>query len=98
MAQVAISSKQVPHARILALSKCEELTSLKDKQRRKMEAEGTFPCRIPLAPRITGYLESEVLQWIEDRVEKRKAILAKRRSPNPLAKQNRQALARGGVS
>ncbi len=82
--------------RILSDDECEALTKLKKKQRWKMEAVGTFPRRIPLAPRITGYLESEVLEWISDRAAERDQVLAQRKSPNPLARENRKAL-RGGV-
>ena len=86
------------YPRMLSDSEVEQLTGLKRKQRLKMEATCEFPCRVPLSPRITAYLESEVLEWIEQRVADRGIALAKRHSPNPLAKANRKALVKGGAS
>lgn len=87
------------YSRMLSDEEVEQLTGgLKNKQRLKMEKAGEFPSRVPLSPRITAYLESEILEWIERRVAERAIALAKRKSPNPLAKANRQALARGGAS
>jgi hypothetical protein len=59
-----------------------------------MEAAGTFPVRVPLAPRTTGYLEIEIEKWIEERLTERDDALRARRSPNPLAKKNRQVAAK----
>ena len=69
-------------------------TSLNKKQRRKMEAAGEFPSRVPLTPRLDGYLEEEIEKWIEERLTTREEELSKRRSPNPLARTNKKALAR----
>lgn len=39
----------------------------------KKVKEGTFPKQIKLSERSSGWLESEVNQWIESRVEEREA-------------------------
>lgn len=81
--------------RILSDAECEQRTNLKRKQRLRMEAAGEFPRRIPLADRLTGYLESEIDEWIKERVEQREEAISKRISPNPLARENRKNMIKG---
>ncbi len=78
--------------RILSNDEVEKITGLRQKQRRKMEKVGEFPLRVPLSSRLSGYLESEINEWLEQRIADRAALLAIRPSPNPLAKSNRVGL------
>lgn len=82
--------------RILDDAEVERRTSLPRKLRLKLETAGKFPLRVPLTERTTGYVEGEIERWIEDRLEQREEALKKRRSPNPLAKSNRQSVAQSG--
>lgn len=37
----------------------------------RMERDGKFPKRVPLGPGRVGYVEQEVLDWMQKRVESR---------------------------
>jgi prophage regulatory protein len=37
----------------------------------RLEKAGTFPKRVPLGPGRVGWLESEVLAWLEERIRQR---------------------------
>ena len=41
-----------------------------------LEGRGEFPRKIKLSPRTMGFLESEVDQWLIDRIEARHAVKA----------------------
>ncbi len=60
-------------ARILRVPAVTTRTSLSRSSIYRMEAEGTFPRRIKIGPNATGWLESDVEQWIADRVTASKA-------------------------
>ena len=38
--------------------------------------EGTFPKQINLGPRAVGWLESEIQEWIESRIQVRDEVLS----------------------
>jgi prophage regulatory protein len=42
-------------------------------QRRRLEAAGRFPRRVVLSPRKHGYLYSELMAWIRERLTERDA-------------------------
>jgi prophage regulatory protein len=44
-----------------------------DMQRRRLEAAGRFPRRVVLSPRKHGYLYSELMAWIRERLTERDA-------------------------
>ena len=46
-------------------------TGLSDSQRDALEAPGKFPGRVPLGPRAVGWVESEIDDWIAQRVAER---------------------------
>jgi prophage regulatory protein len=93
---LAISPRRVH--RILREVEVAHRTGLTRKQRLRMEKAGQFPVRVPLAPRVTGWLEEEIERWIEQRLTQRDDAIRARRSPNPLAKTNRQAVAKAARS
>lgn len=72
--------------RLLTDAETESRTGLSKKVRLRLEAEGRFPKRVPLTDRNTGYLESEIEQWIEARLSERDEATRRRRSPNPAAR------------
>ena len=37
----------------------------------RLEAAGEFPKRVPLGPNRVGWVEEEVDQWIQDRIDER---------------------------
>lgn len=90
------TNQNISFPRIITDHECEIRTGLKRKQRWRMQAAGEFPRRIPLADRLTGYLEAEIDAWVMQRVEQREEAIAQRRSPNPLARENRKALGKRG--
>ena len=53
--------------RMIREDEARRMTGLGRTARWKLEKAGLFPCRRVLAGRITGYLESEVLEWIRSR-------------------------------
>jgi predicted DNA-binding transcriptional regulator AlpA len=54
--------------RILRLPKVEDRTGLKQTQIYRLEVRGKFPRRIKISDRASGWLESEIDAWIEQRV------------------------------
>lgn len=60
---------QLQHAlRILRAAETDRTSGLKKSQRYALEARGEFPSRVRLSERSVGYVESEVLAWVEDRI------------------------------
>jgi prophage regulatory protein len=49
------------------------LTGLRRSSIYQMEAEGRFPSRVPIGLRAVGWVESEVQDWLRQRIVKRKA-------------------------
>ncbi|GAB5450248.1 MAG: AlpA family transcriptional regulator [Halioglobus sp.] len=42
----------------------------------RLEKAGLFPTRVQLGPNRVGWIESEVLQWLHDRIDQRDNALA----------------------
>lgn len=76
--------------RLISIKETDRRTGTTHKQRIRLESAGKFPRRVPIADRTTGYVEQEVQQWIDENVQKREQALRNRRSPNPLARDNRR--------
>ncbi|MBI4996778.1 MAG: AlpA family transcriptional regulator [Rhodocyclales bacterium] len=53
--------------RYLRTKQVAELTGLSRAMIYKLQAEGTFPKKVSLSIRAVGWLESEVVQWLESR-------------------------------
>ena len=77
--------------RFLRDKECQELTGgLTRKWRIELERRGKFPPRVQVGPNTVAWLESEIKQWIAERVAERDARLA----ANPaLAAEHETALA-----
>jgi prophage regulatory protein len=45
---------------------------------RILEKQGKFPKRVPLSPFRHAWVESEIVQWVADRIAERDAALAPR--------------------
>ena len=45
-------------------------------------SEGAFPKPVSLGPRSVGWVETEILEWIAERVEARNRIKGRRRREN----------------
>lgn len=58
----------VPRDRMLRLPQVEQVTGLKKSAIYELARTGRFPRRIRLSARATAWAESEVLQWIQDRI------------------------------
>lgn len=57
--------------RIIREPECRDLTGLSRSQRWRLEGESRFPRRVPISERASGWIESEVLAWIEARANAR---------------------------
>jgi prophage regulatory protein len=62
--------------RLIRESECLRRTGLSRTQRWRLERAGTFPARVPLSERTFGWVESEVQEWITNRIRKRPQRLA----------------------
>ena len=56
--------------KILRIGKVTEATGLSRTTLWRLERSGDFPRRIRLSPNSTGWIESEIEQWIESRPRK----------------------------
>jgi prophage regulatory protein len=59
--------------RILRFAQVEDRTGLKHSAIYERIGEGTFPRPVPLGPKARGWLESEINNWIEQRIAEREA-------------------------
>ena len=59
--------------KVLRLTQVMDSTGLGRSTIYKYVAEGKFPIPLQLSERCVGWLESEVQQWIQSRVERRDA-------------------------
>lgn len=59
--------------KVWRMKRLKEVTGLGRSTVYKYIAEGLFPKQIQLGPRCVGWLEEEVLKWIEERVKERLA-------------------------
>ena len=55
--------------RILRRSECEQATGLSESTLWRLEQRGQFPRRRRISKHAIGWLESEIQQWIRERVE-----------------------------
>lgn len=58
----------IPRDRLLRLPQVQEVTGLKKSAIYELARTGRFPRRIRLSARATVWAESEVLQWVQDRI------------------------------
>lgn len=58
----------VPRDRLLRLPQVQEATGLKKSAIYELTRTGKFPRRIRLSARAVVWAESEVLQWVQDRI------------------------------
>jgi prophage regulatory protein len=69
-ARVAMRVGELP--RILRIAEVEIVTSLtRSTIYELMQEPGGFPLPIPLSPRAVGWVEQEVLAWLEGRIKER---------------------------
>ena len=57
--------------RILSKRELKELVLYSPQHVARLEKAGTFPKRIQLGPNRVGWLESEVLEWLQERLDRR---------------------------
>ncbi len=55
--------------RILRRTECERATGLSESTLWRLEQRGQFPRRRRISKHAVGWLESEIQQWIRERVE-----------------------------
>lgn len=57
--------------RILSKRQVKELVLYTPKHIARLEKAGQFPKRVALGPNRVGWVESEVLDWLEERLKRR---------------------------
>lgn len=57
--------------RILGKRQVSELVLYSPQHIARLERAGLFPKRVPLGPNRVGWLEQEILEWIEERLRRR---------------------------
>ncbi len=57
--------------RILSKRQVTELVLYSPQHIARLEKAGQFPKRVPLGPKRVGWVESEVLEWLEERLQRR---------------------------
>ena len=57
--------------RILSKRQLKELVLYSPQHIARLEAAGKFPQRIQLGPNRVGWLEDEVLEWLQQRIDRR---------------------------
>ena len=57
--------------RILSKRQLKELVLYSPQHIARLERAGTFPKRVTLGPNRVGWVESEVLDWLNERLERR---------------------------
>lgn len=63
------------HTRIVRMRELTKLTGLARSRIYQLQAEGQFPKSIKLSARSVGWIELEILAWIEERMAARSAHL-----------------------
>ena len=61
------------HPRMLRLKQVEDRVGFKKSKLYDDMEKGLFPQSVPLGPRAIGWLESEINDWIADKVEQRRS-------------------------
>jgi prophage regulatory protein len=64
-----VSESKFP--RFMRLPEVMAVTGLKHTRIRELEKKGKFPKRVVIGDRANGWVESEILQWMTDRMAKR---------------------------
>lgn len=59
--------------RILSKRQLKELVLYSPQHIARLEAAGKFPKRVILGPNRVGWVEEEVLDWLQERLEQREA-------------------------
>lgn len=62
--------------RLIKLKEVLNLTALSRASVYRMMADGKFPSSVPLGERSVGWVEEEILNWIEERIAARDGSLA----------------------
>jgi len=57
--------------RILSKRQVTEMVLYSPQHIARLEKAGLFPRRVPLGPNRVGWLEIEILEWIEERLRRR---------------------------
>ena len=57
--------------RILSKRQVKELVLYSPQHIARLEKAGLFPKRVPLGPNRVGWVESEVLEWLDQRLKQR---------------------------
>jgi len=57
--------------RILSKRQLKELVLYSPQHIARLEKAGTFPKRVTLGPNRVGWVEDEVLDWLQDRLDRR---------------------------
>lgn len=70
----AHSPTSVPPVQILRLPQVCKVTGLGRSMIYQLESEHRFPCRVRIGARAVGWVESEVQQWLANRLEHHRAI------------------------
>lgn len=65
-----------PTPRIISETEASRLTSLSRTQHWRLELEGKFPRRVTLGARRHGYVEAEILAWVQERISARQQVAA----------------------
>jgi prophage regulatory protein len=64
--------------RMIRLPQVMELTGMKETFIREAIKKGDFPQNIEMGMRCRAWIEAEVMQWIQDRIENQRKIIALR--------------------
>ena len=57
--------------RILSKRQVKELVLYSPQHIARLEKAGHFPKRVPLGPNRVGWIEEEILKWLEERIRRR---------------------------
>jgi len=60
-----------PDAIVISLNDVSELTSLSRTSINRERSTGTFPKEVILGERRIGFVRTEVVEWLEERIERR---------------------------
>jgi prophage regulatory protein len=59
--------------RILSKRQLKELVLYSPQHVTRLEKSGAFPKRVTLGPNRVGWVEAEILNWLQDRLDRREA-------------------------
>ena len=59
--------------RILSKRQLKELVLYSPQHVARLEKAGSFPKRVPLGPNRVGWVEAEVLDWLQERLDRRES-------------------------